>query len=326
MSIIDRLFATKIECERLHQAALAVLLQEPALLDRLCELRFERPAVNWEPESGAFDLSVEGSNRPRLLIELKLDDTLTKQRIVDQLAHTRKVAGQQVLYLLLGVSGLSRGLHWPDWSYVYTQTEKPLVRTSTELRAALSACRSEIEDGEWRGLAEAYERVLLQLERRTGGYVTKRAGEFEYFDYFGYFDALRRARQISQARIQYVPNASEGFVAFAWGGIDHLEGTVFLQFEDARLCLKIWTDDAPKPARIRMREAVREAAAAQSANFPNLGFQLGSKSLGETMTIGQFTLVKLSDSPNDPGLSAQLAAAEQFMAAVVASSSSGERA
>lgn len=218
MGVIQKLFATKIECERLHQAALAVLLAEPGLLERLCGLRVNGPRVVWEPEGGEFDLSIESAEHPRVLIELKLDDNLTRPRIERQLAHIRKVPGQQVLYLLLGVSGLSRGLHWPDWSYVYTKVERPLVRTSTELRAALAACRADSSDAEWRELAENYEQVLLDLEGRTGKFVGKAAG----------------------------------------------------------------------------------------------------KRLGETMTIGACASVGLTDSHQDAGLLAQLVAAEQFVAGIVA--------
>ncbi len=318
MGVIQKLFATKIECERLHQAALAVLLAEPGLLERLCGLRVNGPRVVWEPEGGEFDLSIESAEHPRVLIELKLDDNLTRPRIERQLAHIRKVPGQQVLYLLLGVSGLSRGLHWPDWSYVYTKVEPPLVRTSTELRAALAACRADSSDAEWRELAENYEQVLLDLEGRTGKFVGKAASDFEYFDYFGYFDALRRERGITQARIQFVPNAAEGFVAFAWGGTDCLAGTVFLQFEENKLCVKIWVDDDSAEVRGRMRDAVRAAAAVQAVNFPQLGFQFAGKRLGETMTIGACASVGLTDSHQDAGLLAQLVAAEQFVAGIVA--------
>lgn len=76
MAAIDLLLAENLNCERLHQTALAVLLRETSLLQHLTGVQLEEPRVEWEPDGCRFDLGVRGADSRRILIELKVDAVL----------------------------------------------------------------------------------------------------------------------------------------------------------------------------------------------------------------------------------------------------------
>lgn len=159
--------------------------------------------------------------------------------------------------------------------------------------------------------------MLASLDRRTQSYAGKSVADFEYHDFFGFFDALCEAANLGGAhgaRVQYVSNASGGFVCCAWGGIETPLAGVFLQFEETRLCLKIWVDDDPESRRSARARSL-EAALALSAQFPGLGIQATRGRLGETMTVVELSSVELVSNPCDPGLLAKLQDAEAFLQA-----------
>jgi hypothetical protein len=313
--LVERIFKLRPECERLHQGVLSALLAEPALIERLAGIAVTRPEVKWEPDSGAFDLAVESASHPRVLVELKLDDVLTRKRIVRQLEQARKIEGQRAVYLLLGASGISRGAHWPDWSEVYG-IEEYRVHSSHDLGAALESCCSKVDDTVWIELARGYVEVLRGLQKKYQEFVGKGVEAFEVRDYLGYFDVLRKTAGIAKARVQKVSaRKREGFVCLAWGGTPACRAKIYLQFEGKDLRLKLAAHEYGREQRKSLRRQV-QAAAEKLVVDPGLGFVVHGKGSGKTMTLGRFDGVKLAGDPSDSGseLVALVKKAEVFVA------------
>ena len=59
---IELIFSARPSSERLHQAALTVLLQKTRLLAKLTGRDLHAGKVQWEPDGGATDLLVEATN------------------------------------------------------------------------------------------------------------------------------------------------------------------------------------------------------------------------------------------------------------------------
>lgn len=319
MGALDLLFATKPESERLHQAALMVLIERTPLLSVLTGLPLRSPEVTWEPEQGAFDLMVKDADGRRVLIELKIDSVLSRRQILAQLEHEAVTSGGTPIYLLLGTSGICRGPRWNQWKWILGERPRPAIFDAGALTAALQAAVESETDAEVRELSASYVRLVERLSTRTRGHVGKSVDTFEYHDYLGYFDELRQAVDFGWgATVEYVPNAAGGFVCCAWEGVPTRVGGLYLQFEEQDLCLKLWVDDMEKKERPEARRVALEAAIAAAAEFPNLGIEAARGRAGESMTLAWLTKVKLAADPRDAGLLATLRETQAFVAATEA--------
>ena len=319
MPALDLLFAAKPENERLHQAALSVLLQRTPLLAALTGHELRGPTIVWEPERGTYDLQVTDADGQLVFLELKVDSNLSWGQIQAQLNHPAAAKAKSLVYLLLGTSGISRGAQWGQWKYVLGDRPRPHIFDGDALVAAIGqACAGDTAP-EVRELADAYVRVIQRLSARTRNYVGRSIDVFDTHDYLGYFDELRRLVPLGGgANVEYVPNAAGGFVCIAWEGTPTSVGGLYLQFEEKQLVLKVWVDDMAKSHRSAARQQAVAAALAVASNFPHLGVEPTKGRPGETMTLVRLAGVRLSPDPADPALLAALLEAKRYQMAVAA--------
>lgn len=319
MGALDLLFATKPESERLHQAALMVLLEKTPLLEKLTGIGLRSPKVEWEPEQGAFDLRVADADGRHVLIELKVDSVLSMRQIREQLAHDSVRSGGVPMYWLVGTTAISRGVRWGQWKEILGEKSRPAIFDGDALTTAIRASVTADTAGEVRELAEGYGRLLDGLSLRTRLYAGRRVEEFGYHDWLGFFDELRQAVDFRVgSTVAYVTNAAGGFVCCAWEGIPTPLGGLYLQFEEQTLCLKLWVDEMAKEKRSPARRTAVEAALAVATKFPNLGVERTKGRPGESMTVARLGKVGLASNPRDERLLTSLSEAHEFVKATSA--------
>lgn len=329
MSALDLLLGAKPDSERVHQAALKVLIEETPLLQQLTGAALPAPKVTWEPEKGAFDLLVQGAGGEGVLIEIKVDSLLTAKQIRFQLGHKAVASGNRPIYLLLGTSGLSHCEIWGQWRWILGGRPLPPLYDGDALRAAIARSVGEGVRPEVRELAEGYVRLLARLSERTNSYAGKSFEQFYKHDYFGYFDTLRRVIDFGGgSSVRYVSNKRGGFVCCAWEGHSTPLGSLYLQFEHQKLCLKLWAGELSKPERPQARETVANKALslAGTQRFAGLGVKRTKGKIGKSMTLARFTKVELAPDQRDEKLLASLREAWALVEATAAACGGGSAA
>ncbi len=305
MSAIDLLLTEGRHSERLHQLVLKVLFTRTPLLARLTGHAFAPKAVHWEPEGRAFDLLVEGSGGEKVRIEIKVDSELSKAQILRQVAAHEAEKGLDFIYLLIGTSEIAHGERWGQWPHILLKRPRPPLYDGHKLRKAVLAAVDEHTPQDVRDLASAYAQMLAELATRTRGYAARTVDKFTAEDYLGFFDELRIVENLGGgSTVAPVDAIGRTFVACAWAGHDAKEWSIYMQFENDRLCIKLHphNKDLPAPRRLKLRErAVRTLE--HVAKQTGMALELTEEKPGKHMTLARFTTVKiLSPDPHDAAL------------------------
>ena len=310
MAAIDLLLHSKKDSERLHQLVLAALLGRTHLLSRLVPLpgaaRLDLAGLSWEPEGKTFDLGVpivlaEGGRGGRVLIELRVDAGLDEDQIEKQLNPRLFHAGDQLLYLLLGYSEITlhRGMLAQVLGRIARRDRAPDLHSRVSVRGAsdlipLLADPELLPEGpdrrDARDLLAAYRDLLGDLRGRTTRFGERPRASWSEGDFYGLFARCRAARlgSMADAAIGRVAGAESGVVGCHWLPTPIPGGELSLQFEDARLCLKL------RPTQESQRKRVREAvdAALHGLGIPAAGAEgasgqlvLAPRKLGSVMTV-----------------------------------------
>jgi hypothetical protein len=283
MAAIDLLFDVKRDSERLHQLVLGALLQRTALLSRLVPLPSVPTALqlHWEPEGKAYDLGLTlgggdakgaaAGRRGRVLVEIKLDGAVNEDQLAQQCNPSRLHAEDRLLYLLLGYSAMTSdrtGLR-ERVRRIGEHSGRPELLDRVSLRDAddlipLLADPALLPFGpdhaDARDLAAAYRDALLALAERTRRFAERPLAEWQDGDYFGFFAACR-ARSIAgmgRARIGRAsgPDGSVVQCSFAETPLSGGVGTLELQFENARLVVRLHATAERKALRQRVLDAL----------------------------------------------------------------------
>lgn len=310
MAAIDLLLHSKKDSERLHQLVLAALLGRTHLLSRLVPLpgaaRLDLAGLAWEPEGKTFDLGVpigvaEGGRGGRVLIELRVDAALDEDQIEKQLNPRLFHAGDHLLYLLLGYSEIT--LHRGMLAQVLRRIarrdraadlpDRVSVRGASDLIPLLAdpdLLPAGPDRRDARDLLAAYRDLLGELRARTTGFEERPPPSWGEGDFYGLFARCRAARLggMADAEIGRAAGAETGVVGCHWLPTPIPGGELSLQFEDARLCVKL------RPAQESQRKRVRESvdAALHGLGIPAAGAEsvpgqlvLAPRRLGSIMTV-----------------------------------------
>jgi len=309
MSAIDLLLTEGRHSERLHQLVLKILLARTPLLARLTGHAFATKNVRWEPDGRAFDLLVEGQGDEKVRIEIKVDSELSKGQILRQIAANEAEKGLDFIYLLIGTSEIAHGERWGQWPHILDKRPRPPLYDGHKLRQAVLAAVNEHTPQDVRDLASAYAHMLEQLATRTRGYASKTVAGFTAEDYLGFFDELRTVENLGGgSTVAPVDAIGRTFVACAWAGHNAREWSLYMQFENDTLCVKLHPQnkDLPAPKRLKLRErAVRTLE--KTAKFAGLPIELTEEKAGKHMTLARFPAVKiLSPDPHDASLRKRL--------------------
>ena len=311
MSAINLLLTAGSKSERLHQLVLKILLEETALLARLTGHAFDTKKVHWEPEARAFDLLVEGQSGENVRIEIKVDSELSRRQILEQVSSHQAKKGLDLIYLLIGTSEIAHGERWGQWPHILDKQPRPPLYDSAKLRQAVLAALDERTAPAVHELATAYGQMLGELAERTRGYAGKAVAGFIAEDFLGFFDELRTVESLGGGSTVACVNATgRTFVACAWAGPDAPEWSLYMQFENATLCLKLHIKNRELDAKRRLKIRERCARAVdKAAKDAGVALELTQERPGKHMTIARFPTVKItSPDPHDEALRKQLRA------------------
>ncbi len=265
-SAIDLLLTEGRNSERLHQLVLKILFGATPLLARLTGHTFETKDVHWEPGGRAFDLLVEGKGGEKVLIEIKVDSELSKGQILKQVAAHETAKGLDFIYLLIGTSEIAHGERWGQWPHILLKKPRPPLYNGHKLRQAVLAAVNEHTSQDVRDLANAYAQMLEKLSSRTRGYAGKAVPEFTAEDYLGFFDELRTLENFGGgSTVTSVDATGRTFVACAWAGCDTPAWSLYMQFENDRLCLKLHPQNKDLDAKRRLKLRERTVKALEKA-------------------------------------------------------------
>ena len=279
MAAIDLLFDHKANNERVHQVALSGLLLHTRLLERILGIPGLRAIeLEWEPERRLYDLAftvTEPSGTvDRVFVELKVDGALDKEQFDRQHVHVKKTPKSRLVYLVLGLSQVTvtdqRLAQWAGASAAATEG------TSSHLWARCDANRlselladpailhvSEVSKRrDVRDLAGSYRDVLHRLTDRTKHFAERPPSDWKAADFYGFFEDCRSQGigHMGSSGISYEANPKGGFIAchWLWTPIHPSEPLrLYLQLEDAKLCLKLKVPDELKVKRKPLWDAAQ---------------------------------------------------------------------
>jgi len=289
MAAIDLLFDHKGNSERLHQVVLSVLLLRSRLLERMLGVSGLRATdFKWEAEGKLFDLGFTVHDPSgaveQVFVELKIDSNLTEAQFARQQEHTRQHKKARLLYLVLGLTQISvTPTQLTKWS-----AAKPPVEPSpgpafhhcdaSQLAALLADPRSLLvagdptHDRDVRDLLVGYRDALDRLVARTTGFADRPIADWQAPDFYGFFaDCQKRpVGQMAKAGISYEANPRGGFIACHWlrTPIHPSEPLrLYLQLENAKLCLKLKVPDEYKSKRKKLWDAAGAALRTLAPKF-----------------------------------------------------------
>jgi hypothetical protein len=147
--------------------------------------------------------------------------------------------------------------------------------------------------------------MLEELASRTRGYAGKAVPEFTVEDYLGFFDELRTLENFGGgSTVASVDATGRTFVACAWAGCDTPAWSLYMQFENDRLCLKLHPQNKDLDAKERLKLRERTVKALEKAAKPaGVAIELTREKAGQHMTVARFPAVKiLSAEPHDAAL------------------------
>lgn len=296
MPAIDLLLHSGLETEVVHQLVLSLLLRHSDLLDRLVPGFGPATTVEWESRGGLYDLGATNAVGQTALIELKVDAHLPDYQIDTQMGGRR--GADQLVYVLLGHTRFTSRPRLDHKLASLATTANPphppvpRVVELRDLRDALShltVTTNSESSSDILDLAAAYDRLLARVEHRTQGFFELPLPEWgkgeRWAYYFGFFDHCRRTiPSMRQAGISLVPTPKGSFFACHWKWTP-IEPDVeaYLQFQNSKLCFKIWVDQG-EPGAIRNRVLARVHELGPRLELPvQRPAKLGH---GQTMTVG----------------------------------------
>lgn len=276
MAAIDLLFDVKKDSERLHQLVLGPLLIRTRLLEKLGIGGVPvREDFQWEPRprGRSFDLGAEISDPEdaHVWVEIKVDGCLTAGQVKGQVSAVKPMAGDKVLYILLGHAQYTSDLGEIDGILKQRLPEQYKVVTASELCRALEEpdllLGKAKDDRDVRDLAATYLNWLRVLQDRYRRFSDRPFCDWEGGDCFGFFVWCREQLRIQDMGMRYVANPAGGFFGAYWDwhkarlGKDKFE--VYLQFEFAPwsgknlLCVRVEVPDRTSCAKVREEVAAR---------------------------------------------------------------------
>jgi hypothetical protein len=339
MAAIDLLFDHKGDSERLHQVVLSVLLLRSRLLAEILGVPGLRATdFKWEAEGRLFDLGFTVHDPSgaveQVFVELKIDSNLTEAQFVRQLEHTRQHKKARLLYLVLGLTQISvTPQQLSKWSVA-----KPPVEPSPgpafcycdahQLAALLANPRSLLvagdptHDYDVRDLLVGYRDALDRLVARTTCFAERPTPEWQAPDFCGFFADCQKHHvgQMAQAGISYEANPRGGFIACHWlrTPIHPSEPLrLYLQMENAKLCLKLKVPDEYKSKRKKLWDAAGAALRTLAPKF-SLKIEPSHYHSGIHMTFATIPEVLPGERLDRKAFTAKIEAAEALLREVAA--------
>ncbi len=279
MAAIDLLFDVKKDSERLHQLVLGPLLIRTRLLEKLGIGGVPvREDFEWEPrpQGRSFDLGVKLGDPvgAHVWVEMKVDGCLKAGQVKKQVPAVKPMAGDKLLYILLGHAQYTTDLGEIDGILRERLGEHYKVVTASELCRALEEpdllLGKAKDDRNVRDLAATHLNWLRVLQDRYRGFSGRAFRDWEAGDCFGFFDWCRDQLDIQDMRMDDVPNPRGGFFG-AWWNCHNWDKVrfkndkfcMYLQFEFAPrssknlLCVKVQVGGPASCARVREEVAAR---------------------------------------------------------------------
>jgi hypothetical protein len=318
MAAIDLLFDGKRDSERLHKLVLGALLQRTLLLSRLVPLGGTPTQIQlqFEPERKTYDLGLgltyddarAGSSTrcTRVFVEIKIDSPLSEDQLAQQLNPARLRAEDRLLYLLLGYSAITtdRALLRERIRRIGEHTSRPdlldrvSLRESVELIPLLAdpvVLPPGRDHRDARDLTAAYRDALLSLAERTQGFAARPVSEWQEGDFYGFFAACRSRGIIGaelglcRGQIGRVAGSEGSAVGYAFGAVPLPAGLgqLELQFENARLCLRLQTASKRKLLGQRVFAAITAAGLLEAGASPLGPLSPVPLRLSAVMTLAQ---------------------------------------
>lgn len=131
-------------------------------------------------------------------------------------------------------------------------------------------------------LIKNYTAHLQSIEDETGKYASLPIKEWEWYAWQGFYMALEKYRE--DLYWDYVNNASGGFMGAWWHFRSNEEVEMYLQFEEKKLCFKIYYEDKETRSEVRNKYHNRlMSIAGQTYNEIKKPNRFGA---GTYMTIG----------------------------------------
>ena len=94
-----------------------------------------------------------------------------------------------------------------------------------------------------------YRSHLQQMEDETNGYKYKPVKNWGWYEWQGFYQELEL--HFTDADWNYVPNSSGGFLGFWWHSRSNDEVTMYLQFEQDKVCVKIVYEGEDNRSEVR---------------------------------------------------------------------------
>ncbi len=314
ITTLDLLFRTKLDSPQLHQVALVSLIQRSDVLARLLGEPAPVSGVRWPGADDLhdFDFVVELSGGARVWVALEVDAPLRRERLRKQVAA---VTGEdRALFVLLGASAVTFGRRWPEWE---AAGERIVIRDAGALLSALAELRASAAGRllapEVERLRVEYHRQLEALDARASGFASKPVAAWGAHDFLGFFERCRRfaVGGMASAEIQHMVRRAGDHVSCRWMTRPVREdGSIatHLQFDDARLVVKITIQEAAR--RTELRNQAFELLSALPAGPPLEIERPARFGHGGTMTLAIIGGVAPVADPGSPGFQSRIRTAE----------------
>ncbi len=316
ITTLDLLFRTKLDSPQLHQVALVSLIQRSDVLTRLLGEPAAVTGVRWPGADDLhdFDFVVELSGGARVWVTLEVDAPLKRERLRKQGAALAE--GDRALFVLLGASAVTFGRGWPEWGAAGAG-RRIVIRDAGALLSALAELRASAAGRllapEVERLRVEYHRQLEALDARTSGFASKPVAAWGAHDFLGFFERCRRfaVGGMASAEIQHMVRKAGDHVSCQWMTRRVREdGSIatHLQFDDARLVVKITIQEAER--RSELRNQAFELLSALPAGPPLEVERPARFGHGGTMTLAIIGGVAPVADPGSPGFQSRIRTAE----------------
>ena len=142
------------------------------------------------------------------------------------------------------------------FAYVKTGNEPKSVLRAISQKGYTTISRKEIIEclSKYKGenaLLYYFKEHLKKLENKTMSYKTQEVTKWEWSAWEGFYMELESHLDIDSWG--YVPNPSGGFLGIWWHAVNFVDGNMYLQIEQGRLCFKIYYEGEEDKSDVRWK-------------------------------------------------------------------------
>lgn len=314
LTTLELLFRTKLDCPQLHQVALASLIERSDMLARLLGEPAPVAAARWSTdELPDHDFEVTLAGGGRVWVAVSIDAPPRGEALQRQASALAEAPDARALHLLLGAAAITRERDALVGPRVVIRDAGAVLSALAELRApAAGQLLAPVVER----LRVEYHRQLEALDARTSGFASKPVATWGAHDFLGFFDRCRRygVGSMAEASVEHLVRRAGDRVTCAWRSrVAGADGSIAarLQFDDARLVVKLSVEDAAR--RTELRNAAFELLSALPVG-PPLAVQRPARfGHGATMTLAIIEGVTPVADPGSPGFQSRIRTAEALL-------------